>query len=357
MSPLTSFTIFMQLPLDIRVVIWRLAMPRNRIVRLYEEIEVEDDDATWFETGTSRDSTVYSNEYLDRVLSTYRRFSNRGQTQLEAYNFTSTTPRPSLLTDDQLEQASKLEWETTRQGRWRSSSPIPVLLYVCRESRDLLQAYGYKIAFSTRTAKAQTWFNFSEDYLYLLSGDIDSLDISVTLDGGYWNIGQLCSEDLGLVKRLALSLDRASDYRGSRSFPTSLYHAVQIFGNLEELLLVCRDSDYLVDPKYAYGVADDWRTGLVAVDVQAEEYFGHYCDWDGEYSPEGNRFREGVSFLGPWPIGDVDYSFGAMAKDIEKKLQNHEPLANGMGINREVQKMYEMKGGEAGFKSRHMYLK
>ena len=52
-----------------------------------------------------------------------------------------------------------------------STSPIPPMLHVCRESRKMKIAQGYELAFGVREEKARIWFNFKIDILYCSEED------------------------------------------------------------------------------------------------------------------------------------------------------------------------------------------
>jgi hypothetical protein len=280
MSLLTNFSLFPELPFDLRIYIWRMVIPRERIVIIEEDIEYpdsdEDDDLESRNRDWEQDENILAIQILDKVLKNSEYCSNNGQTQLEQFHFTSSRYRPVLPTNAQLEYARKLSWQTTRVGNFYSWNPIPVLLHVCRESRDFLRAQGYTLAFSTRTSPAQTWFNFSEDFLYLQSKS-EPEESSEILDGGYWNIGQFARQDLDRVKRLALSF-QTNDYEYGGSVPNDLHKAVQLFGNLKELLLV-EGIQYDWERENIYWFPRCQNGEVVAVDVSVEGLFGHYPGW------------------------------------------------------------------------------
>lgn len=96
-----------------------------------------------------------------------------------------------------------------------------------------MQRAGYELAFRHRTSGPRTWFNFGHDILYLahdLSDDSGAYP-SESLDEGSWNIGQLLPDDLMRVQKLALGEVVAIADDG-------LSHAIRLFGNLKEVLLV-----------------------------------------------------------------------------------------------------------------------
>jgi hypothetical protein len=336
---LTTFIFFPNLPQDLRIYIWRLAMPRERIVSVYEQIDwpdcddchngweaLEECDSGYCAEG--HDGNLRAIQMLDRFLHRclvcYRGyFSNEDQSQLEDYGFTSPRPKPELPTNAQLDYAARCFWQRTRKSIFITQYPMPVLLQVCQESRNLLQAYGYELAFSTRTAPAQTWFNFSSDFLYLRNIEhYDDLEHSESLDGGYWNIGQFSSRDLSLVKKLALYLPR-EDYVNGGPLPRSLHMAVQLFGNLQELLLV--EDDVQRERRDRY-----WRNGCeqgeaVAVDMDVEELWGHCPEWNPGPRNPWNWEDRSRGFADSSLKQSTD-PFAEIKRDIEERLRNRKAL-------------------------------
>lgn len=156
------------------------------------------------------------------------------QTQLERFHFTSTRPQPRLPRH-LLNNCSDINqvWHATRRGHLWSSNPIPILLHVCRESRSTMQRAGYELSFRHRTSGPRTWFNSRRDILYLSRNSFQDDDDypSGSLDQGHWKIGQLSPDDLMRVQKL----DLGEVY----SIPNdAVSHAIRLFGNLKEILLV-----------------------------------------------------------------------------------------------------------------------
>lgn len=323
-SKLTTFTLFPELPLDLRVYIWRMAVNFERVVRIFEDIEYTDSDSEADDSDDEEDENVRSIQALDRELKARKYVTNRRQKQLEDHGFTSSRPKPQLPTDHQLNRAAQLLWETTRVGDFRSADPMPVLLHVCRESRELLQSYGYKLAFSTRTAPANTWFNFPSDVLQL-SERYESEEASPALDGGMWNIGQFSREDLDRLRKLALSIN-SFDYVYGGTVPVALHKAVQLCYNLDELLIVeldCHDEEQ----KDTYWSTHDGGEKTV-VDLAVEELWGHVPDWPG-----GSREHWGWNYSSnrgngqEWGQSNLEgeyLNFDDIAKNVEDQLRDHE---------------------------------
>lgn len=319
---LNKFTLFPQLPLDLRVYIWKMALDFERVVRVYEEIEWPDTDSEADSSGDEEDDeNDRSIAIINKELSRREYFNNSGQRQLEHYGFTSSRPAPQLQTIPQLEHAAKHLWETTRVGTFYCSDPTPVLLHVCRESRQLLQSYGYKLSFSTRTAPARTWFNFSSDILHLYD-QYDDREASQTLDGGMWNIGQFSQDDLSQLKKLSLSM-QSSPYSFSGTVPIALHKAVQLCGNLQELLLLevnCHD----VVRQNTYWFPGNGGGEIAIVDLSVEEFWGHDPRWRPGFRYPWKYFNslegsEGYS-------GQEKSSYSDIAKDVAEQLGAHAPF-------------------------------
>ena len=315
---LKEFTLFPSLPLDLRVYIWRMSVNFERVCHVCEIIEEPDSDAEDAESVENEDVGAFWNAEPETVAG--RGFwSNHGQNQLEDYNFTSSHPKPELPNDIQQRHAAMLFLETTRVGKFCCCSPMPVLLHVCRESRQLLQSYGYQLAFSTRTAPAMTWFNFESDILHLCE-KLDSQYASPRLDGGMWNLGQFSWQDLGRVRRLSLTLN-TFDYWYGGKVPVALHKVIQMCGSLKELLIVEKDVCYYEGSSgSAYW---DAPGDIIAVDLSVEEFWGHRPGWPaGQRDDDWGDYSLSRRFIGDFDR--LDSSYADIAIDIERQFQ-HEP--------------------------------
>ncbi|KAJ1322847.1 2EXR family [Microdochium nivale] len=182
--------------------------------------------------------------------------------------------------DDDVEQRL---WEACRRTQLYSRAPIPALLHVCAESRQVLVESGYELAFGTRaTCSAaytaalrrrletgsgacaddddgvlyrheehggMTWFNFSRgggDVLYV--GHDEYEKVNDTLDRQHnvalcsaqpWDVSALLPQDLARVRRLMLA--HGSGLVGLTGYGSTIHGLfvgfLRLFPGVEELLL------------------------------------------------------------------------------------------------------------------------
>ncbi|KAF8848551.1 hypothetical protein BDZ45DRAFT_268686 [Acephala macrosclerotiorum] len=338
-EPLTTFPLFPQFPIDLRLYIYRIATPYERFVHLeaiFDDTDSGDDEEDPEEWQQPSDENSRNAQALDRVLQEYLMdnkergmhfFSNRGQAQLERYGFTSSHPRPELLGDAQLKLDSLRSFLMKRRVTIWSPNPIPALLHVCRESRDYLRrSLGYELAFPTSTSPAATWFNFRDDVLFLeplISDDIielNELAKSGISDGGCWHLGQ-CGESLERIKKLAVPVPEG--YLYSKKIPFNVHEIVQQCGNLQELCFV---TNAWYDWYQSNHISWSWKRNKsvrlhmgsspeqwpVRVEVALEEMWGQrlpLCQWEDDWQafPEGTLSNE-------------------LAEGIEKQIQSHSPV-------------------------------
>jgi hypothetical protein len=302
MRPLQSFELFPELPSEIRELIWQAALPSTRVVPielhpiepedefdereqlLYEEdlygTNVENEDTRSVPEKDMRLLVHRTSQDLDRVvkrqsqllkygftsskpapnishasfhdLAAYRGFGeyepnpkpasrdvrlllhirdyfhmwrqDLNQAQLHRYGFKTSRPRPTIRHVSHQELYSAQE-----PIQFYSTTPLPALLHVCRESRQQAIRSGYVLAFSTRWAPAQTWFNLKTDFLYLNSYEYME------------NRPEFHELDRQRISRLALDFYRG-DFPG-RELHGDEFPPVKYFGNLEELVIIMRDTD------------------------------------------------------------------------------------------------------------------
>ncbi|CZR65018.1 uncharacterized protein PAC_14918 [Phialocephala subalpina] len=352
---LTRFEPFPRLPQELRSEIWLAAMPEPRLVRLQEHVTEAYNEE---EYNTDLYTNLYSapemvdaidQVYLDcsdeeyaeeewdplrichartSIPSLYKidpglqhfnqawKYPNKPegklQTQLEKYGFTSTQAKPELPLHLLTDCRNMYEvYEATRRGHIWSSCPIPALLHTCRESRSTMKRAGYELTFGHRTSKPRVWFNFRHDTLYLSvpqSWELDEHLSSRSLDQGLWNIGQLSPAVLVRVERLALG--NVYDFREDCQS-----HAIRLFGNLKEVLLVrhhrsTKPMKELLDPYYEPETGED-RWGHVETEhslwrcldyTVADLFSTRWVDRDSRnFRDLQSHLRSGGVESGYWP--------------------------------------------------------
>ncbi|KAI0416918.1 hypothetical protein F5X98DRAFT_171096 [Xylaria grammica] len=259
-----SFHQFTALPFELRRMIYLLASP-PRFVRVKEAQEDWDDFEEKFRTTIVpiklHPSTAYfACNWRGRIpfpVRQWRWYDGRYQTTLERYGWkwkrapikhqpwepTEETPD---IPYDFISGNPHVAWELLRTGYLYSAAPIPALLHVARESRYVLIDYGYELAFSTRTYKPLTWFNFKTDVLYIGRYQEDNYrpwerrpsPHHALLSGNeWWEFGQFQPEDLKRVKRLALEKSGLVVSPGYRDGLNEISNMLKLFTGLDELFL------------------------------------------------------------------------------------------------------------------------
>ncbi|KAI2612840.1 uncharacterized protein GGS25DRAFT_138286 [Hypoxylon fragiforme] len=178
-----TFHLFTQLPIELRLIIWSYNLPGPRIV----EIKCSTD---------------------------------------------STEP---LLT-------SQLGQDDNRRIVCTSTSPIPVNLHVCRESR-LYGLKQYRLLFGISPQPGRVFFDARKDTLYF--GARQKLTASGTLLEKFVSLVQ--PEDLAQVHRIAINEGLIKGHRSAAQFIAEkiLRQAYQHLTNLEQLTFVCNDKNPL----------------------------------------------------------------------------------------------------------------
>ncbi|KAI1455124.1 hypothetical protein F4805DRAFT_290305 [Annulohypoxylon moriforme] len=277
----TKFHLFGLLPPELRREIYILATP-PRVVCV-REVGFESDawndkfDEFWETCRTTPiqfslhpDLTYFAHTWVPRIES---RLRSHDQPCLEAYGFTSTKSRyqPWVPTDDTPEIPSTwladypdTAWTMSRSASLCSSAPIPPFLHVCSESREMLQSYGYQLAFGTRTTGPQTWFHFERDTLFIDSGPTN---IENVLVDGPWDISLFRPMDLQRVKKLALS----GGFRVLWDPIIGTSEILRLVPNLNDLFMVVWDPDDNMD-NMLLANNDDKPTNNVCVPVDELDF-------------------------------------------------------------------------------------
>ncbi|KAI8954197.1 hypothetical protein F4801DRAFT_49963 [Xylaria longipes] len=251
-----SFHQFAFLPLELRQMIYLFASP-PRFVHVKEHHEDQEAFKERFRTTPVQlklhpSIAYFARNWRERIPwapAPWRPYYRHRQLTFETYGlicprsnhqpWESTKEVPGIP-HHFLAENPDVAWEFMRSGSFYSPAPIPTLLHVTRESRQVLIDYGYELAFRTRTCGPRVWFNFKTDILYIgrFEKEWDSLSFHSLLSGnGDWDIGQFDPLDLKKVRRLALNLSGAVV---SPRFPNGVEEIssiLELFTNVEELFI------------------------------------------------------------------------------------------------------------------------
>ena len=222
-KPSVSFTCFSELPPEIRLMVWELASLHPRIVHLSKKRLGVDGDPGWWRR-------VRSDKSIDGPIdgpgdddSDYGSFDEDG---IDCNTLNLDVAKKRLLTPDatyggnlsRAEAKAILLRRPHRPGYtpvagWdypqilyglKSESPVPGTLLACRESFKVASRI-YCRAFGSLGAFPETWFNFSQDTLYL-----DGLTAGVSYSiPGHWYpdrvVRQLfAADELIRIRKLAV---------------------------------------------------------------------------------------------------------------------------------------------------------
>ncbi|KAI0974375.1 hypothetical protein F4678DRAFT_422431 [Xylaria arbuscula] len=269
-----SFHLFTSLPFELRRMIYLLASP-PRFVHVREDIEDWEDFEERFRTTVVQIKLHPSIAYFARNWrhripfepASWRWHDGRYQTTLERYGlkgcrskhqpWKATMEVPDIPYQF-LSENPKVAWELMRTGSFYSKAPIPAMLHLWSESRQVLVEYGYELAFRTRTCSPRTWFNFKTDVLYIGYYVHESWEerSPVTLLSGNesWDIGQFEPQDLKRVKRLALESSAKVVCSQNPSGAREISNLLELLPGVEELYLEeygTHDMHYKLERDYA----------------------------------------------------------------------------------------------------------
>lgn len=163
MATNNGFSLFVNLPAEIRALIWLAALPNSpRIYMLEDDLldgEIEEDlMKTLLDLGTAQ-----REDWLARFKASH--------------------------------QASIADIKNLRR--------VPIILQVCRESRQIAHLLGYHRRFSSLDPHCQVWFNFNDDILTVGHGQEMGIDQYGTFSRGFDKLFSCPRSELARVKKVA----------------------------------------------------------------------------------------------------------------------------------------------------------
>jgi hypothetical protein len=211
-----SFPQFNNLPKEIRLLIWKEALPEPRIVFL-ERIFLP-----WYPC-----TRVWSDKAVHEC------HQDGSPTFFNVYNGCMEMNELWVSGEPGIDYGPECQC-----CGFHSACPPPVLLFVCRESFDVACRF-YSRAFGTENALATTWFDFERDILY-----IDWNSLGARAD---FHLSDLGYVDAGRVKHLALFDALTAFWNGGlghddqteyEDYEQWICDVLRVFCNLKKLTIV-----------------------------------------------------------------------------------------------------------------------
>jgi hypothetical protein len=231
-----SFSRFHELPKEIRLVIWEMALPGPRVVYLEQDL-----------LNSHSCNRVWSNKIVDGT----------DDDEFHAQGYGSN--------DSETQKRDELGPLSCRA--FRSQSPAPPLLFACRESFEVASQF-YAKAFGTWDGIPETWFCFERDILVLDWG---------WEDGMHYDLEDFSDDDLKSVRKLAFF------YPNDRYTPSDVMQL-----EYEEWLAQCLEGFCNLETLYFTTWPDQRRmtdrSNLALLDLRAIA-FQKYV-FSQEYNPE-----------------------------------------------------------------------
>ncbi|RMJ13638.1 hypothetical protein CDV36_006739 [Fusarium kuroshium] len=245
----------------------------------------------------------------------------------------------------------ELAWNLCRSSSLYSKAPIPPLLHTCRDSRNRLKRLGYELAFSTRTSKPQTWFNFGRDTLFLRDPEITQFQrYKVDAKGRYFddmllalpfNLAQFMPVDLLSVRRLALPFDRALDLMEPASPELLIYilGALRVIPHLTTLFIAngifgfgaetqpldwidCDAADYHIEEIRSISACRDLSKFIIGSNpIEPHTIRGSFSTWVGDELKEilqearDEDLRKSVRI---WGVPNVKVGYIGASRDLRR---------------------------------------
>jgi hypothetical protein len=313
------FTKFLELPREIRLIIWKAALPPPRIVELQQRnLKITLGESRWGgcpEIPTRRDFIDYYMEY------------ENGRPRLcKVLGFEDLSELQGIIFLHLPKEERRIARHETNLNAWIPFLPMPGLrsalpslqiqsiMLSCRESHVVASRF-YKRAFGTHAGLPETYFDFQRDTLYLRSDTFQ--------DNDYTNreemLGPLLSvadTSLAKVEMLAIFSDLdGSPWSGRWESPTELLLSVlQYFPNL-------KDFTFVVDHYRTAAEGIRFDEGSVFIDpINVYDTFERYRE-----SSPGQYFWEHVA-MPKEPEMDYDW---AEVNFVELKAQSVRSVREG----------------------------
>ncbi|KAI0486542.1 hypothetical protein F4859DRAFT_470685 [Xylaria cf. heliscus] len=340
-----TFHQFAFLPFELRRMIYLFASP-PRFVHVREHHEDREAFEERFRTTpvqlTLHPSIAYfARNWRSRIPwspSRWRRYYRHHQLTLDTYGFSCSRPnhQPWESTEEVpgiphhfLSENPEVAWEFVRSGSFYSTAPIPTLLHVTRESRQVLIDYGYELAFRTRTCGPHVWFNFKTDILYI-GMDWNDRSYHYLLSGNEsWDIGQYDPLDLKRVRRLALNSSGKVVSLRYQTGVEDISSILELFTGIEEMFLEEPGLDSLRSDFPRINDSNLWcYTPVLEVDVLSSVFAQEEMLYStGDYHGDLWQYKAENMGDGAWYFADVADEFKEKLTLRRDQIVRRESLA------------------------------
>jgi hypothetical protein len=265
--PPSTFPQFPKLPTEIRLMVWKAALPGPRIVEVnigklkhtLEDQEVEDANTEASTSSISEPSLRFDGQKVEAEVRSIEGEPAPDQEAVDEARPTETGTAPA---------------ETPVLLGIRSSCEPPGVLFANREAHEVAAKYLEK-AFPSEAALAQTWFDFDLDTLYIRYDKFNN-QVFHTHEGVIEAIRALCRyEDFARIKNLALMI--STQQHDTYSYP-------DIAEEVAEMLSIFRGVQNLTLSFHHYERNPNDRSPVSFIDhIDLQELFESY--WQSMFGP------------------------------------------------------------------------
>ncbi|KAH8590176.1 hypothetical protein B0O99DRAFT_691829 [Bisporella sp. PMI_857] len=224
------FEPFTRLPHELRLIIWELALPGPRIVRLELALLA------------ARCQAAIKQRRQDAEARLHYRHEDEPYTEEEL----------TELVEDISGDLSEVEPLVGFRSRCRS----PALLFVCRESFEVASKF-YKPCFHTQNSIPQTYFDYKCDVLYLDASSLGIHDETLLLFNWAFLLDLIGdSADFAPLEHLAVDDEFVSDAGDSETSGEIIREIVGLFKNLKRITIVV--DTFMHETSLCLGWEDGW---------------------------------------------------------------------------------------------------
>jgi len=288
------FTKFPELPREIRLLIWEAALPGPRIVHLKIELFRSCDFGT---RRVRSDKTLACDCLHCKKYAPGKEIEEHGEracTTADVAEEADNEDRGWNTDDDADPDEQNLDGPETLWG-FRTKSPAPVVLFVCRESHEV-GAKVYTRCFPSLGGCPTIWFNYQLDTLYL---NLDSFSERIVIpDGARMSVNGLDHfnpEELAKVENLCFYLENLGS--AAKNYGRWLACLLGSFGGVKSFHAITKHSTHSVWER-DLTESEKWDLAIIEIiDIPAASLY---------YSSNNCTEAPSPTFSGVYPNIDME---------------------------------------------------